>query len=261
MTETTASPRDRRYGGFVYGVVAYVLANVTIFYAVGFLANTIVPKSIDSSITHTIGDPYIVNLALLGVFGIQHSLMARPWFKEKWTRVVPPLLERSTYVLLASLSIVILMVGWRPLPRVVWDIDGVLELVLWGVFLGGWLLNLWAVYMIDADDLLGLRQARAYRDGRELTPLDFQTPALYRYIRHPIMAGFLIAFWVTPHMTVGHLLFAGGMTVYILIGVTLEERDLVTVFGDRYRAYRREVPMFLPRPWRTAWSGTEPEDE
>lgn len=261
MSEAQPVSSGRRYAGYAYGLLAYVLANVTVLYAVGFLSNTIVPKSVDSGSLHTLGSPLVVNLALLGLFGLQHSIMARQSFKDALTRVVPSRLERSTYVLLASLSFAILMVGWRPLPTVVWNVDGVPALGLWAVYMGGWLLNIWAVYMIDAEALLGLRQARAYRDGKEFTPPDFQTPALYRYIRHPIMTGFLVAFWVTPHMTVGHLLFAGGLTVYILIGVTLEERDLVAAFGDRYQAYRRRVPMFVPRPWRTPWSGTEPEED
>lgn len=250
----------KRYLGYGYGLLAYVLANVTILYMVGFLANAVVPKSVDSGVTHTVGSPLAVNLALLGLFGLQHSLMARSRFKSWWTQVVPERLERSTYVLLASLSLIVLMAAWRPLPGVVWEVEGVLAAGLWAVYLGGWVLMLWATEMIDSDDLLGLRQARAYRDGSELEPLEFRTPALYRYIRHPIMTGFLVAFWVTPHMTAGHLLFAGGMTVYVLLGVTLEERDLIAAFGDRYREYRRAVPMFVPRPWRTA-SGPERESE
>lgn len=261
MSDPTQSHTGRRTAVFAYGVLAYVLANAVIVYAVGFLANAFVPKSIDSGVTHSVGDPLVVNLALLGLFGLQHSLMARPWFKTRWTRIVPEALERSTYVLAASLALVVLMAGWRPLPGVVWDVSGVTGWLLWVGYLGGWLLMLWGVYMIDADDLLGLRQVRAYREGRELTSLDFQTPALYRYIRHPIMTGFLVAFWVTPHMTVGHLLFAGGMTLYILLGVRLEERDLVATFGERYREYRREVPMFLPRPWRTGGSQPGPTEE
>lgn len=261
MVEGTQSSTARRYAVFAYGVLAYVLANAVILYAIGFLSNAIVPKSVDSGVTHSIADPVAVNLALLAVFGLQHSVMARSWFKERWTRVIPEPVERSTYVLAASLSLAVLFAGWRPLPGVVWDFDGVAARVLWGVFLGGWVLMLWGVYMIDADDLLGLRQVRAYRDERDLTPLEFQTPALYRYIRHPIMTGFLVAFWVTPHMTVGHLLFAGGTTVYILVGVTLEERDLVETFGDGYRNYRREVPMFVPRPWHSVWSGNKPENK
>lgn len=261
MPDATPPFSCRRYSVFAYGVLAYVLANAVIVYAVGFLSNAVVPKSVDSGITHSLGDPLVVNLALLGLFGLQHSVMARSWFKARWTRVVPEPMERSTYVLAASLSLVVLFVGWRPLPGVIWKVDGVPALVLWGGYLGGWLLLFWAVYMIDADDLLGLRQVRAYRDSREVTPLKFQTPALYRYIRHPIMTGFLLAFWITPHMTVGHALFAGGMTVYILVGVHLEERDLVTTFGDRYRTYRRGVPMFVPRPWRPPWRGNEGEDD
>lgn len=255
-----AEKRLKRYLVFGYGLFAYVLANLTIVYMVGFLANAFVPKSVDTGVTHTVGTPLAVNLALLGVFGLQHSVMARPEFKSWWTRIVPEPMERSTYVLLASLSLILLMLLWRPLPDAVWTVEGVLAPTLWAVYLGGWILTLWAVNMIDADDLLGLRQVRAYRDNRELEPLDFQTPALYQYIRHPIMTGFLIAFWVTPHMTVGHLLFAGGATLYILVGVKLEERDMIAAFGDRYRDYRGEVPMFVPRPWRSA-SGPENEAE
>lgn len=255
-----ADKRMKRYLVFGYGLAAFVLANLTIVYMVGFLANAFVPKSVDMGTTHSIGTPLAVNLALLGVFGLQHSVMARSGFKSWWTRIVPEPIERSTYVLLASLSLIVLMVGWRPLPSVVWVVEGVLAPGIWAVYLGGWILMFWAVNMIDADDLMGLRQVRAYRDDRELEPLDFRTPALYRYIRHPIMMGFLVAFWVTPHMTMGHMLFAGGMTVYILVGVKLEERDLIAAFGDRYRDYRGEVPMFVPRPWRTA-SGPENELE
>lgn len=246
-----ADERLKRYLVFGYGVAAYLLAIATVLYMVGFLSNVLVPKSVDTGVMHTVGTPIAVNLALLGVFGLQHSVMARSGFKSRWTRLVPESMERSTYVLLASLSLILLMAGWRPLPGVVWEVEGVLALGLWAIFLGGWVLNFWAVNMIDADDLMGLRQVRAYRDDRELEPLDFRTPALYRYIRHPIQASFLVVFWVTPQMTVGRLLFAGGMTVYILVGVKLEERDLIAAFGDRYRDYRREVPMFVPRPWRT----------
>lgn len=261
MPDTTQASTGRRYAVFAYGVLAYLLANTTIVYAAGFLANAFVPKSVDWGVTHTLGDPFAVNLGLLAVFGLQHSLMARPAFKDRWTRVIPESMERSTYVLAASLSLLILFVAWRPLPSVIWDVHGVPALLLWGINLGGWLLMLWAVTMIDADDLLGLRQVRAYRDQSDLPALEFQTPALYRHIRHPIMSGFLVAFWTTPHMTVGHLLFAGGMTVYILVGVKLEERDLVATFGDRYRNYRREIPLFIPRPWERAWAGHDPDHD
>jgi protein-S-isoprenylcysteine O-methyltransferase Ste14 len=220
-------------------------------YTIGFLANAVVPKSVDAGVTHSFGDPLVMNLVLIGVFGLQHSLMARPWFKERWTRFVPKPVERSTYVLFATLALVALLWGWRPLIDVVWQVDGVPALVLWAVYLGGWGLLFAAVFMIDMADLFGLRQVNEYLHGRELEPLDFQIPLLYRFMRHPIMTGFLIVFWVTPQMTVGRLLFAAGMTVYILVGVTLEQRDLVAAFGDRYRQYQSAVPMFVPRPWRT----------
>lgn len=187
--------------------------------------------------------------------------MARPGFKDGWTRVLPEPMERSTCVLAASLSLLFLFLAWRPLPSGIWDVHGVPALLLWGRYLGGWLPMLWAVTLIDADDLLGLRQVRAFRDLSDLPPLEFQTPALYRHIRHPGMSGFLVVFWTTPHMTVGHLLFAGGMSGYMLVGVKLEERDPVATFGDRYRRYRREIPMFLPRPWRPPWAGHEPDDD
>jgi protein-S-isoprenylcysteine O-methyltransferase Ste14 len=240
----------RRHAAYSYGLAAYLLALATVAYAVGFLANVLVPKSVDAGAGLPVGDPIVVNLALVGLFGLQHSVMARPWFKERWTRLVPEPIERSTYVLLASLALVVLMSGWRPLPGPVWTVDGPLALALWAVSLGGWLLMLASTEMIDGADLMGLRQVRAYRDGREVEPIDFQTPYLYRYVRNPIMVGFLVAFWVTPRMSVGHLLFASGMTIFVLVGVKLEERDLLAAFDDRYRRYRRDVPMFLPRPWR-----------
>ena len=248
----------RRYAAFGCGLLAYVLALATVAYAVAFLANVLVPKSVDAGGGLPYGDPLVVNLALVGLFGLQHSLMARPWFKERWVRLVPEPIERSTYVLFASLSLVVLMWGWRPLPDVVWAVEGVLALPLWAVYLGGWLFMFASTEMIDGADLMGLRQVRAYRDGRAIEPIDFQTPYAYRYVRNPIMVGFLVAFWATPRMTVGHLLFAGGMTAYVLVGVTLEERDLLDVFGDRYRRYRHDVPLFLPRPWRAA--STPPTD-
>lgn len=240
----------RQYAIYGYGLFAYVLALATVAYAVGFLANSVVPKSVDAGGGLPIGDPIVVNLGLIGLFGLQHSLMARPWFKARWTQLVPEPIERSTYVLFASLSLVVLMGAWKPLPDALWAIDGPSALLIWGGYLGGWILMFASTEMIDGADLMGLRQVRAYRDGRDLEPIDFQTPLLYRYSRNPIMVGFLVAFWMTPRMSLGHLLFAGGMTAYILLGVKLEERDLVSTFGDRYRQYRRDVPLFVPRPWR-----------
>ena len=244
------SSRLQRVGIFAYGIAAYLLGLVTVAYTIGFLANA-VPKSVDRGVTHSLGDPVVVNLALIGLFGLQHSLMARPAFKSRWTRFVPEPIERSTYVLFASIALAVLMWGWVPLPEAIWRVDGVTEPIMWAVYLGGWSLMFAAVFMIDGHHLLGLRQVWTDLRGRGPKTVDFQTPALYRFIRHPIMTGFLIAFWVTPHMTVGHLVFAVGTTVYILIGVTLEERDLTAAFGDQYGEYRTKIPMFLPRPWRS----------
>lgn len=241
----------RRTLGYVYGFAAYLLALSTIVYAVGFLANVYVPKSIDSGTVVSLSEALLIDVTLIGLFGLQHSMMARPWFKERWTRFIPEPVERSTYVLLASLTIIVMMWAWKPLPKAIWHVNGVGTPLLWTLNLGGWLLMFASVYMIDKDDLMGLRQVKAYRRGEELEPIGFQTPAFYRYVRHPLMTGFLLAFWATPRMTVGHLVFAGGMTVYVLVGVTLEERDLVVAFGDRYREYRADVPMLIPRPGRT----------
>ncbi len=255
-TRDRPAGRGWRLAALAYGYLAYGLALATVAYAVGFLANAAVPKTVDAGSLHAVGDPVVVNVALLGLFGLQHSLMARPRFKAVWTRVVPEPIERSTYVLFASLALVVLMAGWRPLPDPVWTVEGLLAPVLWAVYLGGWVLMLASTEMIDGDDLMGIRQVKAYRAGRDFEPIDFQTPYLYRYVRHPIMTGFLVAFWVTPTMTVGHLLFAGGMTAYVLVGVTLEERDMVAAFGDRYRRYRETAPMFVPRPWRRVEAGS-----
>ena len=250
-----------RYAAYGYGVVAYLAALAVTLYAVGFFANAVVPKTVDAGVTHGVGPPLLVDLALLALFGLQHSLMARPRFKVAWTRVVPEPVERSTYVLLASLALAVLMWGWRPLTDAVWVVDGVLAFALWGLYLGGWVLMFASVQLIDGADLMGLRQVRAFRDGRRLEPIGFQTPALYRFVRHPIMTGFLVAFWVTPTMTVGHLVFAAGATAYILVGVTLEERDLRAAFGDRYERYRTEVPLFVPWPGRSVSRGPDDPDQ
>lgn len=247
----------RRNLAFGYGLLASALALATVAYAVGFLANAFVPKSVDAGTGLPSGDPVVVNLVLLGLFGLQHSLMARPWFKARWTRLVPEPVERSTYVLFASLALLALMTWWRPLPGVVWAVEGPPAALLWAVYLGGWVLMFVGTETIDGADLMGMRQVRAYRDDRKLEQIDFQTPSLYRYVRNPIVTGFLVAFWATPWMTVGHLLFAGGMTAYVLVGVRLEARDLTAAFGDRYRRYHGAVPAFVPRPWRPAYSASD----
>lgn len=234
---------------FVYGLVCYVLFLGTFLYAIGFVGNLVVPKSIDSGAVGPLWSSVLVNLGLLGLFGLQHSVMARPGFKRWWTRFVPTPIERSTYVLAASLALILLFGLWRPLPEVVWSVEGGLgRAALWGLFGLGWAIVLASTFMISHAHLFGLEQVRDHlRGGTEGSEPRFQTPGLYRYLRHPIMLGFFIAFWATPTMTRGHLLFALVTTAYILVALQLEERDLVAAFGERYENYRRRVPMFIPR--------------
>lgn len=233
-----------------YGISCYLLFLGLFLYFIGFVGDILVPKSIDAPAT-SLATPaaLAVNLLLLGLFAIQHSGMARPTFKRWWTRFVPKAVERSTYVLLASLSLALLMWLWQPLPGPLWDIDVTwLRGLFWVIFGLGWLLVLLSAEMINSDHLFGRQQTRQYARGEKISSPQFQTPGLYRFVRHPLMLGFLIAFWVTPHMTIGHLLFAGVMTVYVRIAIHFEERNLLDYFGARYRAYCQQVPMLIPRP-------------
>lgn len=237
-----------------YAVLSYAVFFVTFLYAIGFTANIVVPKSIDSGPVDPLLPSLAVNLLALGVFAIQHSVMARPVFKRWWTRYVPPPIERSTYVLLASLALVLVYVAWRPLPAVVWQIEAPASRgLIWGLFALGWLIVLLSTFMISHFELFGLKQAMVRRFDPQ-APAVLTTRYLYRYVRHPIMLGFLIAFWATPSMTQGHLLFAVMTTAYIFIGIALEEHDMIGQFGDRYRSYRARVPALLP--WRRASGGT-----
>jgi protein-S-isoprenylcysteine O-methyltransferase Ste14 len=230
-----------------YGVVSYVLFLASFLYAVGFFANAGVPKGIDDGVTGAPGVAVVVNLALLSIFAIQHSVMARPGFKEKWTRIVPRSVERSTYVLLTSLILFLIYWQWRPFPGTVWRIENPAgEAALWALYALGWLIVLVSTFLIDHFDLFGLRQVWLRFRNREYTRLKFTETSLYKYVRHPILLGFVIAFWATPHMTRGHLLFAAVTTAYVLLAIQLEERDLVYFHGDRYREYRKRVPMILP---------------
>jgi protein-S-isoprenylcysteine O-methyltransferase Ste14 len=230
-----------------YAIVSYAVFLVSSLYAIGFVGNYLVPKSIDVGSTTSLGDALVVNLLLLGVFAAQHSIMARPAFKRWWAGILPVACQRSTYVLLSSLILVLLFWQWRPIPMPIWRIDGIAAGLLIGVYGLGWLVVFASTFMIDHFDLSGLRQAFFALRGVEAPGQSFKTPLLYRIVRHPLMLGFLLAFWATPEMTAGHLLFAIMTTAYILVGLQFEERDLIAAFGTTYQQYRQRVPMLLPR--------------
>lgn len=230
----------------VYGAVCYVVFLASFLYAIGFVGNIMVPKSVDSGASGPVGTAVLVNAALLGLFAVQHSVMARPWFKNAWTKIVPRPVERSTFVLISSLLLFLLYAWWRPMPAAVWSVEGAAATALTALFWFGWGMVLVSTFLINHFDLFGLRQVWLRMRGEAYTPLRFQRSSIYKFVRHPIMLGFVIAFWATPRMSQGHLLFAAATTGYILVGIVLEERDLVRFHGSEYEAYRREVPMLLP---------------
>ena len=233
----------------LYGFGSYAFFFVTFLYAIGFVEGFVVPKTIDSGTTAPLVESVLVNLGLLAIFAIQHSVMARPGFKLWWTRFVPKPVERSTYVLFSTAALALLCWQWRPLPEVLWSAgDPVVAMALTGLSLFGFVIVLASSYLINHFELFGLQQVMHNMTGREAPPPVFRTPLLYKIVRHPLYLGFIIAFWVTPSMTVGHLLFAAATTAYIVIGALLEERDLVAFFGDDYRRYRERVSMLVP--WR-----------
>ncbi len=234
---------------FLYGVVSYVAFLAALLYAIGFVGEMVVPKSIDDGEDGPLGTALAVNIALLAAFAIQHSVMARPAFKQQWTKVVPKPIERSTFVLFTSLVLFLLYWQWRPMTGEIWHVDNsVGSVLLLALFWIGWLTVLASTFMIDHFELFGLKQTYFYLIGREIPPASFKTPLLYQLVRHPIMLGFIIAFWATPTMSAGHLLFAAVTTVYILIAIRIEEHDLVGLFGDEYREYRKQTSLILPIP-------------
>jgi len=234
-----------------YGAVVYLFCLATFSYSVGFVGNVVVPKSIDSGTPGPLVESLIVNVLLLGLFALQHSVMARKSFKQWWTRIVPRAVERSTYVLAASLALALLLWQWRPIPEpVVWSVaNPILAGILHAVFWSGWALLFFATFLINHFELFGLHQVVAQAAGQTLPEPEFRTPLVYRYVRHPIYLGLVLAFWSTPVMSAGHLLFAVATTGYILIGIWFEERDLIAQFGDKYRRYRAQVGMLVPGRW------------
>jgi methanethiol S-methyltransferase len=233
---------------FGYGLAAYLVFLGTFLYAIAFVGGCpILPSRLDGPLTGGLGTAIAVDCGLLAIFAVQHSVMARRWFKERWTRIIPWTIERSTYVLAASLALLLLFWQWRPIGIEIWTVEyPAARALLWALFASGWGTVLVVTFLINHFDLFGLRQVTLPLIGRPYTPVSFRTPLPYRFVRHPLYFGFLLAFWSTPHMTLAHLLFAAATTAYIVLAIQFEERDLVAEHGKAYEQYRREVPMLVP---------------
>jgi len=249
LTQQTQHSLLGRLLALLYGVVSYLIFFVAFLYAIGFVEDLIVPQTIDTGPVAPWPQALVINLVLMSVFAIQHSIMARPSFKQWWTQFVPASVERTTYVLAASLALALLLWQWRPMPAVIWHIaDPSIALAVTILSFVGWFIVLTSTFLINHFELFGLHQVANNFAGRPMPAARFRTPLFYHFVRHPIYLGFIIAFWAAPTMTAGHLLFAAVTTAYILVGIQLEERDLIDVFGDQYRTYKQRVSMLVP--WR-----------
>ena len=239
--------RTKRILFFLYGAVCYLAFLGTFLYAIGFIGNFAVPITLDGPVTGPLTTALAINAGLLTLFAIQHSVMARKWFKQRWTRIVPKPIERSTYVLFSSLALILLFWQWRPIGGIVWAVESpAAVLALRALFVFGWGLVLVSTFLIDHFDLFGLRQVWLYLLGKPYTARKFATPGPYRLIRHPLYVGWFFAFWMTPTMTLAHLVFSIMTSSYIMVAIQLEEHDLVREFGAAYEEYRRRVPMLVP---------------
>lgn len=243
---------------FLYGIVAYIIFLGSFLYAIAFVGDFWVAKTINTGPeAESLWQALLINAGLLGLFAVQHSVMARKGFKEWWTKVIPSHIERSTYVLLSSLILILLFWQWRPLPDVIWSVEsGVWQGLLMALFWIGWGIVLLSTFMINHFDLFGLRQVYLHLKDEEITPVKFKEPGLYKYVRHPLMLGFIVAFWATPYMTLGHLVFAIATTGYIFVGIWFEERDLIRQHGEKYKKYRERVRMLIPIPKEKVQEGT-----
>jgi protein-S-isoprenylcysteine O-methyltransferase Ste14 len=245
-------------GYFLYGCVCYLVFVGTLLYAIGFIGNLVLPRTLDGVASMPVATAIAIDVALLMLFALQHSIMARRWFKVRWTRIVPQPIERSTYVLFSSLALILLFRQWQPIGGVIWSVgDSNGRWILQALFAFGLVLVLVASFLINHFDLFGLRQVWLYLLGRPYTALPFATPGLYRMVRHPLYVGWLLVFWMAPTMTIAHLLFSVATTAYIVMAIQFEERDLIDIHGDAYRNYKRGVPMLVPFSNRRTATGTD----